>query len=368
MVPQYKEVIIYEKLGYLKKEYINITNRLIIKLKSEYNIDSNKIYCIGTSMGGNAALYLLSNFQYLYTAGIIIDGFYEKRQILELIKTNFTYIVFKDNQKALNGQNEIKEYLDSLNISYGSVIKVNYTENVGILNKLINNIYKKNYQYNFITFKSGAKTSETEENYFKYVYRMEAIFDWLFSYNKVNCDFGYYYSEDGKCISTTKKRVLLISRRNAGDILLNLLKKLSFIDVKIASSYILGEISEGLLIPYDCIIYDFEDYGYVSIDSENQERIRRYIKNGGAFLLTHDHWDKQEGPLDLIGMEKHESFNHEGTHSNLTKVILSNHQIFDSYYDLTNWDIVNISTCHQSYHKIINNKDNTAKVLMNFIV
>ena len=230
LVPQYKEVIIYEKLGYLKKEYINITNRLIIKLKSEYNIDSNKIYCIGTSMGGNAALYLLSNFQYLYTAGIIIDGFYEKRQILELIKTNFTYIVFKDNQKALNGQNEIKEYLDSLNISYGSVIKVNYTENVGILNKLINNIYKKNYQYNFITFKSGAKNSETEENYFKYVYRMEAIFDWLFSYNKVNCDFGYYYSEDGKCISTTKKRVLLISRRNAGDILLNLLKKLSFID------------------------------------------------------------------------------------------------------------------------------------------
>ena len=106
----------------------------------------------------------------------------------------------------------------------------------------------------------------------------------------------------------------------------------------------------------------------MSIDSENQERIRRYIKNGGAFLVTHDHWDRQEGPLDLIGMEKHESFNHEGTHSNLTKVILSNHQIFDSYYDLTNWDIVNISTCHQSYHKIINNKDNTAKVLMNFIV
>jgi len=117
---------------------------------------------------------------------------------------------------------------------------------------------------------------------------MEAVFDWLFSHNKVNCEFGYYYSDNGKCISTTKKRVLLISRRNAGDILLNLLKKLSFIDVKIASSYILGEISEGLLIPYDCIIYDFEDTGYGNIDSEKQDRIRRYIKNGGYFLVTHD--------------------------------------------------------------------------------
>ena len=134
--------------------------------------------------------------------------------------------------------------------------------------------------------------------------------------------------------------------------MLNLLKKLSFIDVKIASSFIIGDMSEGLLIPYDCIIYDFEDYGYWNIDSEKQEIIRRYIKNGGAFLVTHDHWDRQEGPLDLIGMEKDQSFVHDGTHSNLTKVILNNHQIFDSYYDLVNWDIVNISTTHQTYHKI----------------
>ena len=368
LVPQYKEVIIYEELGYLKNEYINITNRLIIKLKSEYNIDSNKIYCVGELMGGKAILYLLSNYQYLYTAGLIIDGFYEKSQILELIKTNFTYIVFKENEKALNGQNEIKEYFDSLNINYGNAININYTENVEILNKLINKIYKNNYQYNFITFKSGTTNNETEENYFKYAYRMEAVFDWLFSHNKVNCEFGYYYSDNGKCISTTKKRVLLISRRNAGDILLNLLKKLSFIDVKIASSNILGEISEGLLIPYDCIIYDFEDTGYGNIDSEKQDRIRRYIKNGGSFLVTHDHWDRQEGPLDLIGMEKDQSFVHEGTHSNITKVILNNHQIFDSYYDLTNWDIVNVSIAHQTYHKIKNSKDNTAEVLMKFIV
>ena len=89
-----------------------------------------------------------------------------------------------------------------------------------------------------------------------------------------------YYSDNGKFISTTKKRVLLISRRNAGDIFLNLLKKLSFIDVKIA------EISEGLLIPYDCFIYNFEDMGYENLDSELQDRI--YLKNGGSFLVIHD--------------------------------------------------------------------------------
>ena len=83
-------------------------------------------------MGGKAILYLLSNYQYLYTAGLIIDGFYEKSQILELIKTNFTYIVFKENEKALNGQNEIKEYFDSLNINYGNAININYKENVEI--------------------------------------------------------------------------------------------------------------------------------------------------------------------------------------------------------------------------------------------
>lgn len=186
--------------------------------------------------------------------------------------------------------------------------------------------------------------------------------------NKVNSESGYNYSENCKSISPTKKRVLLISRRNALDILLNLLKNSSFIDVKIASSFIIEEMSESMLIPYDCVIYDFEDEGYWNIDSEIQEKIRRYIKNGGAFLVTHDHWDAQEGPLDLIGMERDQSFNHQATHSNLTKVILNNHQIFDSYYDLTNWEIVNVSTTHQTYHKIKNSKDNTAKILMKFIV
>ena len=206
LAPQYKEIIFDAKLGELKSEYINITNRLINKIKSESQIDSNKIYGVGQSMGGKAILHLLSNYQNLYTAGLIIDGFYEKNNILKLNKTYFTSIVFKENQKALNGQNKIKEYFNSSNISYGNVINVNYTNKVKILNIILNNIYKKNYQHNFITFNSGINNENKKKNNYKYAYRIEAIIDWLFSNNKVNCDLGYYYSENGKCISTTKKK------------------------------------------------------------------------------------------------------------------------------------------------------------------
>jgi len=67
-------------------------------------------------------------------------------------------------------------------------------------------------------------------------------------------------------------------------------------------------------------------------------------------------------------MERDETFPYKDAYSNLTKVNQGNHQIFDSYYDLINWDIVNVSIAHQTYHKIKNSKDNNEEVLMKFIV
>ena len=162
-----------------------------------------------------------------------------------------------------------------------------------------------------------------------------------------------------------KKKVLLISNRNMGEILLNLLKKTSFIDVRIVSTYFIYEMSESILIQYDCVIYDLEDGGYWDLDAGKQGIIERYISNGGSFLVTHDHWDAKQGPLHLLGMERTMQINHL---SNLSKVILNDHQIFNSYYDLTNWNIVNISFTHQYQHKVKDDKSNTAQVLMKFFV
>ena len=205
LVPQYSEVIIDDRDGYTKSEYINVTERLINNLTNNYKIDSNKIYGTGQSMGAMTTLYLLSNKQYLYAAGLIVDGQWIKEELLGLVNATFTYFAAGGDDKAFNGQKEIKQYLESLNISYGSLSDINATEEVRIINMETNIMYNSNYSHNFITYKSGSvfppncKKDNEHMASFKYGYRIERVLNWIFEQNKVKCNEGLFYSEDGKC-------------------------------------------------------------------------------------------------------------------------------------------------------------------------
>ena len=208
LVPEYSEVIIDDRNGYSKSDYIRVTVRLIEKLQTLYKIDPNKIYGTGQSMGAMTTLYLLANHQNLYAAGLIVDGQWLKEELLGLVNSTFTYFAAGGDEKALNGQNEIKEYLDSINISYSFLTEINAQEKVDILNNITEIMYSQNLTFNFITyingsvFPSNSKSINEHMASFKYGYRIETVRDWLFKQNKVKCDAGLFYSEDGKCSST----------------------------------------------------------------------------------------------------------------------------------------------------------------------
>lgn len=208
LVPQYTEVIIDDRNGYTKSEYINVTVRLINKLVNEYKIDQNKIYGTGQSMGAMTTLYLLANNQNLYAAGLIVDGQWIKEELLGLANATFTYFAAGGDEKAFNGQKEIKQYLNSLNINYGELTELNATEEIRFLNIAANQMFKKGYSHNFITYKNGSvfpyncKKENEHLASFKYGYRIEEVLFWIFKQNKVKCDEGLFYSQDGKCSLT----------------------------------------------------------------------------------------------------------------------------------------------------------------------
>ena len=209
LVPEYKDVIIDDRGGYTKSEYINVTIRLISKLLNEYKIDPNRIYGTGQSMGAMTTLYILANYPNVYAAGLIVDGQWIKEELLGLVNATFTYFAARGDEKAFNGQNEIKEYLDSENISYGNLNEVNAQEEVEILNNLTLNMYKSNFSHNFITYANGTvfppntKGNNEHMSSFKYGYRIETVRDWIFEQNKVKCEDELYYSQDGKCSITS---------------------------------------------------------------------------------------------------------------------------------------------------------------------
>ena len=376
LIPQYNTIIIKEENKYVNNEFLNITIKLILELQNKYNIDSNRIYGTGQSIGANILLYLLAHNQNLFTSSLIIDGHWIKEDLLGLINSSFTYLVTGGDDNSFKYQKEVKNYFNLFNITYGVITNLNAQEKVVILNKKLNKIYLSNYKYNFISYDnltiipSGLKGNNI--SFFKYGYRIEAVKEWLFAQNKIKCNDGFYYSEFGNCISTVpyqfQKKILLISNHSAGDILYDLLKKSPFIsDIRIASPNVTSEMKESFLSYFDCVIYDLQDFGY-NVKLSDNDAVKKYIMNdGGSFLITHDHFDDNKYSnilLPLLGIQIEEEI-YLKKESNKTKIINFEHPIFKSYYDLSNLKTINIAPSHTSFHSVPDkNKD---KILMEFV-
>ena len=133
LAPQYSEEVVNG--SGIKSEYRNMTLRLISHLEEEYNIDHNRIYGTGQSMGAMTTLFLLANHD-IFTVGIIADGFWLMEELDGLVNATFTFCADEGDIKPFTNQNEIKESFNSLNIKNGSLDLINERENVEILNKV----------------------------------------------------------------------------------------------------------------------------------------------------------------------------------------------------------------------------------------
>ena len=92
-------------------------------------------------MGVMTTLFLLANEQNLLTAWLVVDGQWRLDKLQGLTNETFTYFVEGEDKKAFKGQTEVKEYLTSLNLSYGVVTNLNAQNNVTILNNTTQEMY-----------------------------------------------------------------------------------------------------------------------------------------------------------------------------------------------------------------------------------
>ena len=183
------------------------------------------------------------------------------------------------------------------------------------------------------------------------------------------CIDGYFYSKEaGKCFRNAHLRVLLIRDKKADNTVYNLLSSLPFIEkIVVNDVHDVPKYTKGFLSIFDCVLYDTFDSGF-NIKIENEDEIEYYIKNGGAFLVTHDRWDEDYGPIKLFDSERENTINYSESISRKAKVSEFGHPLFTSYYDLTHWTVIDIAETHKTYHKIINRNNNTVKVLMELVV
>lgn len=191
LVPQYPEIILDDHDGYTMTDYVEATARMIESVAGENQVDTNRIYGTGQSMGAMTTMYLQATHPDLYAATILVDGQWDISTLSGLQDATFTYFAAGGDTRAVTGQTEVKDMLSEAGISYGELTDVDAQADSSELNTLANDMYSDNYKQNFITYTKGSVLpwyvpTGAEEHLlsFNYGYTIEAVRDWLFEQSK----------------------------------------------------------------------------------------------------------------------------------------------------------------------------------------
>ena len=231
-----------------------------------------------------------------------------------------------------------------------------------------------------ILVKKRKKAKNINNNYFLYIIIISQILIFIYFFNYIkNLETEIkYLKEDNQKLkqnylnnnkSPKSNNILLISNaftdedNQSSPLLYNLLKNITFIsNIKlIHPSAILSHLTESNLINYNIVIFDLKQHGYENTKTKI-EYIKQYISHGGNIIVTHDHWTALAGPQELFG--GYRSFKDKGSLTNKGIIVNKRHKIFNSYYDLSENENVDISYTHSGYMKVNESLKNDDTILI----
>ena len=191
-VPVYPQTILDDRNGYEMTDYVELTPRLIKNIAENYAVDKDRIYGTGQSMGAMTTLYLAATHTDLYAAVMIVDGQWDISALKGIESQKMIYFAAGGDTSALNGQNEVKEMLDSNGVHYGSVENIDAQSWKTTSNEAIAQMLEEGNSLNFVTWTAGtvlagsSSSGGTAEHMasFDYAYKISAARDWLFKQSK----------------------------------------------------------------------------------------------------------------------------------------------------------------------------------------
>ena len=116
LVPSYTETVTDDNWN--ASEQLDATVSLIESLVSSYNIDENRLYTTGQSMGCMSSLYLNSKYPDLFAASLYVSGQWDISVLDVLENQTFFYVTAGGDEKASGGQDEVMALFDQDQIPY----------------------------------------------------------------------------------------------------------------------------------------------------------------------------------------------------------------------------------------------------------
>lgn len=187
-VPAFSEIVVDDNFD--TSDEIEVVVEILQTLVQNYNIDPDRVYTTGQSMGCMTSLHLNSKYPNLFAASLFVSGQWWKYYLSPLAGAKFFYITAAGDEKASGGQQEVMDLIGSANYAYGTW---SAKESSDVQEANAKNLISQNKNANFIRFEKGTVLADgdTDSNHehnssFTYGYRIEAVRDWLFNQKNSN--------------------------------------------------------------------------------------------------------------------------------------------------------------------------------------
>lgn len=182
LVPQYSGVAVND--AYEHTDEVDMVARLVKQVASQQQVDNDRLYTTGQSMGGMISMYYNSAYPDLFAASIFVDCHWDSATFPELVKHKFVFIT----AGKAGTFDALEQAADNAGVKY------EYTEFSAKLpqaeqDSLASAILAKGAPITIINFASKSVLPDdgkgSEHMYsFDYAYRLTPVREWLFKQSK----------------------------------------------------------------------------------------------------------------------------------------------------------------------------------------
>ena len=186
LVPQYTDWAVQD--DWSTTDEVEMTIRLLEAICRQYNVDTNRLYTTGQSMGGMMSFYFNIVHPDLFAASLFVSSQWDTSKMQDFGRKHFFYIVAGGDQKAYGGMQDLAKVLKANDArvdsaSWSAKLPVEEQE------RLAEQLIARGGNVNFIKWEAGSVLPETGRAMehmasFDYGYKIAAVRDWLFRQRK----------------------------------------------------------------------------------------------------------------------------------------------------------------------------------------
>lgn len=186
LVPQFAGVAVND--DYEHTDEVDVAMRLTQKVAADNNVDTNRMYTTGQSMGGMISMYYNVTYPDVFAASVFVDCHWETSTFSELVKHKFVYFIAGDKGKAYGDLKPLEEAAEKGGVQYTFAewsAKLPESRQSDLAAVML----EKGAPINIFEFETGsvlpADGKGSEHMYsFDYAYKVKSVREWLFKQHK----------------------------------------------------------------------------------------------------------------------------------------------------------------------------------------